>query len=69
MILRLTKELFTRTMIDKAIHDYSGYAKITVAETETHYLCHLSESVYDIQTTASEFENYLINIANLFHTS
>ena len=63
-ILKLNKELYTSSSIDRAIIDYSGLAKIKAAEDYMYYYISFHRCKYDVEKTVSEFCNYLIDLQN-----
>lgn len=62
MTLNLSKEIYQKSSIMKAIKDYKQLARIQFGEDEHHWRLDFQESRYDMQNTVSEFENYLIGI-------
>ena len=62
--LRLIKELYSCDEICDAINAYAEIADISVVEGEKYCKCVFADCMYDSKKTMSEFENYLIGIAN-----
>lgn len=64
MIIQLSKEIYSKAAIDRAIQDYNALGNFRVTESETHYACKITHTVYDSLLTAKEFENYVIDLMN-----
>ncbi len=62
--LRLNSQIYSSGCIDRAIKDYSEISKIKAHEKDGYWLLSFSRCKYDIETTVSEFCNYLIDIEN-----
>ena len=60
--LCISRELFGKSSILKAIMDYSGIATVTYTENAEGWNLHFSNCIYGIDRTINEFENYLICI-------
>ncbi len=64
MIIQLSKEIYSKAAIERAIHDYSSLGHFQVTESETYYICKIINSIYDSLLTANEYENYVIALMN-----
>lgn len=64
-IMRLNKEIYSLQCIERAIHDYSSLATITIEETATYYICTFSVLGFDMDLIMHRFANYLIDIINV----
>lgn len=62
MILKLSKKVFQKNSILKAIKDYSQLADIVAEEGNEYYYLDFHNCHFDTQMTVSEFENYLIEM-------
>lgn len=58
--LCLNKEIYCIDNIKQAIVDYQKIASIDVCEDEKHFYCDFKETLYDVDLTINEFENYVI---------
>lgn len=58
--IKLNKELFDYTVIEKCIKDYVEIAAIQLTVTNDSYTVSIQNCCYDEQETAYEFENYVI---------
>ena len=56
------KELFSLMIINKTITAFAHLADISFNETDSHWKVHFENCKFDIEKTASEFENYLIQL-------
>lgn len=62
--LNLSKSIYNKDSINRAIFDYKNFCRIEVRETNNYYLCSFYDCKYDMEKTMLEFENYLIDIIN-----
>lgn len=62
--LELSKFLYKREIIIKAINDFGELALITLDTKENYYICVFNSCYYDVQQTVDEFENYLIDLSS-----
>ena len=60
--LYLSKEIFMKRMIEKAINDYSSLTCISVVEETKYWVLYFQKCRYGPELTMKEFENYLIGI-------
>ena len=58
------KGIYNSLAIQRAVKDYSQICNIQVVETENSIRCIFTNSKYDLQETALEFSNYLLEILN-----
>ena len=65
--IRLNKELYIIEDIYETIKAFSSIAVFAIVERENCYFCCIKNSIYDEEETASEFENYLIDLSNKKH--
>ena len=56
--------IYSPTIIQRAIQDYKDICQIRVEENTDHIVCEFVESVADIELTIYEFSNYLIELIN-----
>lgn len=56
--------VYDRRLIDRAVQDYYGICTIELTGTADYTSCSFSRSVTDLEVTALEFSNYLIELAN-----
>ncbi len=68
MIIQLSKDIYKKSAIDRAVLDYAKLAHFIITESETHYYCKITHTIYDSVLTAKEFENYIIGIMNQKNT-
>ncbi len=57
-----SKEIYTVDTIMQAICDYKELAAISVKDTDNSYRVIFTDTVYPLELTAKEFENYIINL-------
>ena len=62
--LSFAKKLYQRACIERAIRDYRDICTIDLEEKNTAYCCTFSKSNAELQLTAYEFANYLIELEN-----
>lgn len=62
--LSLSKSIYYKKAIIKAVLDYKHLCKIKIIETDNYFICNFSNCKYDIKKTMLEFENYIIDIMN-----
>lgn len=63
--LAYSKEFYSKSILDKAIIDYSKIARIVLNNNDSeHYSCEFSKCVVDIDKVINEFNNYLIELMN-----
>lgn len=62
--LKLNKELIDIHLVNKAIHDYKGLAKIHIKENNNYIVLRFEECKYNTEITKAEFENYVIDLMN-----
>ena len=62
--IELSKRIYDIHEISKAVSAYSGVAKLSVDELESHYRVSVLKAKYDGEITLKEFENYLIDSMN-----
>ena len=60
--LMLSKELYSKNIIDRACHDYIGITDISVKEFGAYYIVVFKNCKYPEQITRDEFENYIIDL-------
>ena len=64
MEISLSKELYSKNNILKAIEDYSSLARIAFGQDNSNWLVRFTNCKYDENRTIWEFENYLIELEN-----
>ena len=57
--------VYDGTLINQAIKDYGTICCISCSRKEDEIICTFSRSVADLELTALEFSNYLIELANV----
>lgn len=62
--LSLSKEIYRIDNIKKAVDDYQKLASIVISEDENYFYCVFEETIYDVNLTINEFENYVIGLMN-----
>lgn len=62
--LILDNNIYSRYIVEKAINDYSEVAKIILGIKKEKMICKFSDSIYDVEKTIKEFENYIIDLSN-----
>lgn len=62
--LYLPKTVYSEALIDRAILDYRSICLIKKKRQFGGTLCIFMRSVADLELTANEFSNYLIELAN-----
>ena len=62
--IRLPKAVYSECVVQKGIEDYQKIFQISCRSDEGAYVCAISHSLADLELTAYEFMNYLIEIAN-----
>jgi len=62
--LILEREIYSESMIKKAIEDYSLIAQIKMDKNDSGIVCTFIKTEYDLDKTIDEFENYLIDLTN-----
>ena len=62
--LLLSKEIYSYENIQKVRSVYCGYGVIHVIPDKNNWLVLFSRCAYGEETTAREFENYLIGLEN-----
>lgn len=67
MKLKLSKQVFNVAAIETAISAFTGLAKINLVESADYWICSFSDCKYPEMLTASEFENYVIDLMNSKH--
>lgn len=58
----LSKELYSKNIIDRACNDYIGITDVSVKEFGAYYVVEFKNCKYPEQITRDEFENYIINL-------
>ena len=64
MTIQLSKEVYCKAALVRAVQDYAAIAQIHISESAKYYNCKIKQSVYDYHLTAAEFENYMIAMMN-----
>lgn len=64
VLLSFPKSIYKPELIKRAVADYREICRISTTETETETICRFFDSVADLQLTAQEFSNYLIELSN-----
>lgn len=59
-----SKEFYSISIIQKAIHAYSKLAVIDISEERDCYKCIFSDCIIDSERIVCEFDNYLIELLN-----
>ncbi len=62
--INFTASIYDFADIKKAISDYHKICKIKTVESKRSICCTFYDSVADIEITAHEFSNYLIELSN-----
>lgn len=62
--LYLPTAVYSEALIDRAILDYSSICTIVKKHQHSGILCIFIKSVADLELTANEFSNYLIELSN-----
>ena len=60
----ITKEIFSKTSLERAMQDYSNLCEFSIAEKADEWEVRFSNCRFDEQRTVNEFENYLIGLEN-----
>ena len=63
--LQFPKNVYSAESISVAINGYRDICKIEVTEDKDYIHCVLTNSVTDLEVTALEFCNYLIELSNV----
>lgn len=63
--LQYPKSVYNAESVSFAIQGYRNICRIEVTEDKDHILCVLTNSVTDLEVTALEFCNYLIELSNV----
>lgn len=61
--LFLPSSIYPKKVVYMAVGAYEGICSIRLVETENGVECYLRDSVVDMQSTAYEFANYLIELS------
>lgn len=61
--LELSKDVYEKSAIDRAVFDFSDLSEIFVHEKCDYYECSFADCKYSITQTIKEFENYLIDLS------
>lgn len=56
--------IYPQDVIQQAIKDYAEICHIELLQTDTGVECLFLESVADLELTAREFSNYLVELVN-----
>lgn len=56
--------IYSMPQIEKGIADYQSICRIETTLKEDGVICTFSDSVADLEMTACEFANYLIELSN-----
>lgn len=56
--------VYEKTVVEQAIADYRGICRIRLRSDGREYVCVFSRSRADLELTALEFTNYLIELSN-----
>ena len=62
--LYLPRAIYREEIIDRAIFDYRSICTILKINQHRGVLCIFKRSVTDLELTANEFSNYLIELSN-----
>lgn len=65
--LQLSKKIYLRKYIEKAILNYNGLAKIKYEESKGYYILTFEDCYYDIEQTLKEYENHVIDLTVSIH--
>lgn len=63
--LQFPKSVYSEEAVIAAIDAYHNICRIEFSEAKNNLLCVLSDSVTDLEITALEFCNYLIEVSNV----
>ena len=64
--LKLSKEFYTKNIIEKVIKDYSEICNVRLIEEEKYYNCIFIDTIMDAEITMKEFEDYLIGLTRKY---
>ena len=64
-IRKFDLDIYTVSIIKKAVLDYSHIAKIVVTPKKKHTVCHFLWCKADEERTVDEFSNYLIDLISV----
>lgn len=64
IIIKLSKAIFNKPVVDRAISDYVGIANVEIKESQLYWECTLVNCIYDETLTEKEFKNHTINLLN-----
>ena len=56
------KSIYPKEYICSVLSDYEKYAKTELEEDDNYWIIIFSETLYDMDLTIKEFENYLIDL-------
>lgn len=62
--IELNKSIYNTGLVTQAIEAFDNLCKIKIVENGNYIECEFSNCVYDEDTTAKEFENYIIDLLN-----
>lgn len=62
--LYLPSAVYDERIITRAVNDYEQICKIKTTADHSGIRCVFEESIADLQLTAKEFANYLVELAN-----
>jgi hypothetical protein len=67
--LTLAKEIYPLSCIEDSCTAYKKLCSIQIYDKDGHYLLRFSNCRFDENKTLREFENYLIQLVNIYGTS
>ena len=69
MILRFDENIYSEKAIIAAIRDFLPIADIGVVKDSGFYICTITRSKFDMQKTAHEFSNYILDLSVMGETT
>lgn len=65
--LFLHTSIYDVECILQAVDAFQTLANIHIQPTEKYYICDFTKCVHDASVTKKEFENYIIDLMNIYH--
>ncbi|MBU2579529.1 HxsD-like protein [Patescibacteria group bacterium] len=63
MLIQFNKKIYPKSVIKRAIKDYSGLADFTLEQNENYFLVEITNAPFELKNVfEDEFSNYILSL-------
>ena len=67
LTIQYDPDIYSQKVLEQAITAYQKLANIELIEQDSAYYCKIINTVYDLEETYREFDNYVLQLAITAH--